>query len=105
MSSFRLVEVVLGRARHVTTLPLQRGHVFRQATKWWLLSYDTVYSLWPLDLDTETLKCFLFFLVTEALLRCRVVVVTKLKNVACPALVLFYATGTWSVGQVVALAW
>ena len=38
------------------------------------------YSLWLLHLDTETLTYFEFSLVPEALLRCRVVVVAKLKK-------------------------
>ena len=38
-----------------------------------------LYSMWLLHLDTKTLTFCLFFLVPEALLHCRVVVVVKLK--------------------------
>ena len=41
---------------------------------------STVYSLRLFHLDTEVFTFFGFFLVTEALLRCRVVVVAKLNN-------------------------
>ena len=56
-----------------------------QAKKWLVIAF-CLYPLWLLLLDTETLTFFDFFLGTEALLRCRIVVVAKLKNVACPAL-------------------
>ena len=39
----------------------------------------------PLYLDNETLTCFVFFLVSEALLRCRVDVVAKLNNCSMPS--------------------
>ena len=44
-----------------------------------------LYSLWLLHLDTETLTFFEFCVVSEALLRCRVVVFTKLKNCRVPS--------------------
>ena len=42
-------------------------------------------SLWPLFLDIKAFTFFCILLVTEALLRCRVVVVEKLKNCRVPS--------------------
>ena len=58
----------IARAGHTTTLPRQRGPVFRP--KICLLYYgivSTVHSLWQLHLDIEDLTFFVFFLVPEAL--------------------------------------
>ena len=73
------------RAGHATTLPRQRDHVFRPQNLLFVALYFS--SLWLLHLDTETIAFLEFFLVTEAQLHCRDVAVTKLKNVACPALI------------------
>ena len=69
------------RAGHAKTLPRQRDRIFRPQ-KCCLLHYywyrTTVYSLWVLYLDNETITFLQFFLVPEDLLRCRVVVVAML---------------------------
>ena len=57
---------------------------YLQATKV-LVIVLCLYSLWQLHLDSETLIFWYFFLVTEALLRCRVVVVAKLKKCRAPS--------------------
>ena len=41
--------------------------------------------MWQLQLDTETLTFFEFFLVPEDLLRCRVVLVAKLESCRVPS--------------------
>ena len=46
-------------------------------------------SLWLLNLDTEALEFFLFFL--EALLRCRFVVVAMLKSCRDPSSTFLYS--------------
>ena len=43
-------------------------------------------SFWQLHLDTETLTFFEFFIVPEALLRCRVVTKAKAKKISCAQL-------------------
>ena len=69
------------RAGHAKTLPRQRDRIFRPQ-KCCLLHYywyrTTVYSLWVLYLDNETITFLQFFLVPEDLLRCRVVAVAML---------------------------
>ena len=65
----------------VTTLLRQRDHVFWPHNCWLCL-----YLLGLLLLDTETLIFVVLFRVTDALLRCRVVVVAK-AIVAYPAVV------------------
>ena len=56
-----------------------------------------LYSLWQLHLVTETLIVFEFFLFPEALLRCRVVVVAKIKNCSVPSLYGILRTDTGTV--------
>ena len=69
----------------MTTLLRQRDHVFWPQNCWLFIAL-CLYSLGLLLLDTETLIFVVLFRVTDALLRCRVVVVAK-AIVAYPAVV------------------
>ena len=51
----------------------------------WLTIALCQYSLWLLHFDTEASIFFVFFRVTEALLRCRVVIVAKLLKWRVPS--------------------
>ena len=59
-----------------------------QAIKWLSNIAKCLYSVWVLHLDTEARTCIVFFLVTEAYLRCRVVAVAKQTNCRVPSSVL-----------------
>ena len=82
------MSAVDNRSWHATMLPRQHNHVLRPQNFWLCLFVDYVYIcwlclylLWLLHLDTETFLAF--FLVTEAVLHCRVVVVVVAELYNC----------------------
>ena len=60
------------RAGNSTILSRQCDHVCRP-NKGWLLPCFYIYSVWLVHLDTKALTDFVFFVVPNALLRCRIV--------------------------------
>ena len=76
------------RAGHATILSRQRDHVFRPQSCYVLPYYNICLATPSKHRD---LNIFRIFLVPEALLRCRVVVVKKLKNCRVPSSVKTYA--------------
>ena len=54
----------------------------------------SLYSLWLLHLDIETLTFFVFFRVNETLIRCRVVIVAKLQHCRVPHKEMWWLIGS-----------
>ena len=64
----------------------KRGHVFRpKRVDYGIMTIFVVATNIYCTVDTEVLTFFVFLLVTEALLRCRVVAVMKLKSCRVPS--------------------
>ena len=93
--SLILVLLSICRAGHATILPRQLDHVFRPQSCLLLQYYYIYCGQWLPYPHTETKIFFKFFLVPEALLRCRIVFVAKLYTVLsraqlCPYVIFSY---------------